>query len=116
MTEEYAGFLFDESRTMGQAEYIAFPTCEEELRQVIAWCNENSVPLTTQGGMTGLAGGASPSCGLALNLSRMNKILGIRKDDQGNWQPTEKIWYVIHYQLGDTIMKEFGRFACGTNG
>lgn len=40
----------------------------------------------------------------------------IRKDDQGNWQPTEKIWYVIHYQLGDTIMKEFGRFACGTNG
>ena len=85
MTEEYAGFLFDESRTMGQAEYIAFPTCEEELRQVIAWCNENSVPLTTQGGMTGLAGGASPSCGLALNLSRMNKILGIRKDDQGTY-------------------------------
>lgn len=83
LTNEYAGYLFDESRTMGQADYIAFPTCEEELIEVVRWCAQNNVPLTAQGGMTGLAGGASPECGLALNLSRMNKILGLRRDEAG---------------------------------
>lgn len=85
ITEEYAGYQFDESRTMGHAEYISFPTCEDELRQVVLWCRENSVPLTAQGGLTGLAGGASPQSGLALNLSRMNKILGIRRDESGTY-------------------------------
>jgi len=85
MTEEYAGYLFDESRTMGQADYIAFPACEEELREIVKWCKENHVALTAQGGMTGLAGGASPEKGLALNLSRMNKILGIRRDEKGTY-------------------------------
>ena len=85
MTAEYAGYLFDESRTMGQADFIAFPTCEEELVQAVRWCAENDVPLTAQGGMTGLAGGASPERGLALNLSRMNKILGMRRDEAGTY-------------------------------
>ncbi len=83
MSREYEGYLFDESRTMGHAQYIAFPTNEEELREVIRWCAEENVRLTAQGGMTGLAGGASPEGGLALNLSRMNKILGLRRDENG---------------------------------
>ena len=84
MTDEYAGYLFDESRTMGRADYIAFPTCEEELADVVRWCDKNDVPLTAQGAMTGLAGGASPERGLALNLTRMNKILGLREEG-GNY-------------------------------
>ena len=83
MTKDYADYLFDESRTMGQADYIAFPTDEAALCQVVRWCAENRVPLTAQGGLTGLAGGASPQRGLALNLSRMNKILGLRRDEDG---------------------------------
>ena len=83
MSGEYAGYLFDESRTMGSADYIAFPACEDELVGVVRWCAERGVPLTAQGGMTGLAGGASPQRGLALNLSRMNRILGLRVDDRG---------------------------------
>lgn len=83
MSREYEGYLFDESRTMGSAQYIAFPTSEEELREVVRWCSGQGVPLTAQGGMTGLAGGASPLKGLALNLSRMNRILGLRRDKEG---------------------------------
>ncbi len=83
MTGEYAGYLFDESRTMGQADWIAFPTCEAELVEAVRWCARNGVSLTAQGGMTGLAGGASPAGGLALNLSRMNRILGLRRDGAG---------------------------------
>jgi len=83
MTDEYAGCLFDESRTMGRADYVAFPTGEGEVAEVVRWCAENGVPLTAQGGLTGLAGGASPERGLALNLSRMDRILGMRRDERG---------------------------------
>ena len=83
MAPEYADYLFDESRTMGKAEYIAFPSCEEEISEVIRWCAEHRVPLTAQGALTGLAGGASPAGGLVLNLQRMNRILGLRREDDG---------------------------------
>ena len=83
MTKEYQDYLFDESRTMGTADYIAFPTSEAELCEIVAWCAKERVPLTAQGGLTGLAGGASPARGLALNLSRMNRILGLRRDEDG---------------------------------
>ena len=85
MTPAFASYLSDESRTQGQAEYIAFPRSEEEIAQVLRWCAQRGVPVTAQGGMTGLAGGASPQGGLALNLSRMDRILGLRRDSAGTW-------------------------------
>ncbi len=85
MSPEYADYLFDESRTMGHAEYIAFPSNEAELEEVVRWCAENHVPLTAQGALTGLAGGASPDGGLILNLQRMNRILGIRRAEDGTY-------------------------------
>ena len=85
MSPEYADYLFDESRTMGHADYIAFPADEEELRTVIRWCAEHKVPLTAQGALTGLAGGASPAGGLILNLQRMNRILGLRRAADGTY-------------------------------
>ena len=85
MSAEYSDYLFDESRTMGQADYIAFPSGEEELREVVRWCSARGVPLTAQGALTGLAGGASPARGLILNLQRMNRILGIRKTGTGQY-------------------------------
>ena len=85
MSAEYADYLFDESRTMGSADYIAFPANEEELAEVVRWCAEKQVPLTAQGALTGLAGGASPERGLVLNLQRMNRILGMRKDPDGTY-------------------------------
>ena len=83
MAPEYADYLFDESRTMGHADYIAFPADEEELREAVRWCAERKIPLTAQGALTGLAGGASPDGGLILNLQRMNRILGLRRDENG---------------------------------
>ena len=83
MSPEYADYLFDESRTMGHAEAIAFPADEEELREVVRRCAERKLPLTAQGALTGLAGGASPAGGLILNLQRMNRILGLRRSEDG---------------------------------
>ena len=92
MSPEYADYLFDESRTMGRAEYIAFPSCEEEICEAVRWCAEHRVPLTAQGALTGLAGGASPAGGLILNLQRMNRILGLRKAENG--------MYILRIQPG----------------
>ena len=75
-TEAYRNYLFDESRTMGCADYIAFPRNEAELVEAVRFAHDNHVPLTAQGARTGLAGGASPQGGMILNLSRMNRILG----------------------------------------
>ena len=83
MSAEYADYLFDESRTMGSADFIAFPANEAELAEVIRRCAEDGIPLTAQGALTGLTGGASPERGLILNLQRMNRILGMRKDADG---------------------------------
>ena len=75
MTPAFASYLSDESRTQGQAEYIAFPRSEEEIAQVLRWCAQHGVPVTAQGGMTGLAGGATCKYGgIMLSVMRMNKI------------------------------------------
>ena len=42
MSAEYADYLFDESRTMGSADFIAFPANEAELAEVIRRCAEES--------------------------------------------------------------------------
>ena len=86
-TEAYRNYLFDESRTMGRADYIAFPRSEAELVEAVRFAHDNHVPLTAQGARTGLAGGASPQGGMILNLSRMNRILGIRRDEAGGLSP-----------------------------
>ena len=52
MAPEYDDYLFDESRTMGRADYIAFPSDEDELREVVRFCAERRIPLTAQGALT----------------------------------------------------------------
>ncbi len=54
---------------------VACPADTSQVSAVLALCNENAVPVTPQGGLTGLAGGAVPVAdGLALSLHRMRGI------------------------------------------
>jgi len=80
LTAEYSDYLQDESRTVGFADSIAFPRCEGDIVDIVKYCSANGLCINVQGGRTGLAGGASPNGGLVLNLSRMNKILGLKYD------------------------------------
>ena len=84
-THAYKSYLLDESRTLGSAQYIAFPRSEAELVEAMCFAHEHGVPVTAQGARTGLAGGASPQGGMILNLSRMNRILGLRRDARGRF-------------------------------
>ncbi|NOY08192.1 MAG: FAD-binding oxidoreductase [Spirochaetes bacterium] len=74
---DYSDYLKDESRLAGNAETISFPRCEEDVREILAALYKKHIPVTVQGGRTGITGGSVPLEGHILNLSRMNKILGI---------------------------------------
>jgi D-lactate dehydrogenase (cytochrome) len=69
VTEEY---LSDEAALPGRAEAICFP---RSLAQVAEFMRQAApTPVTIQGGRTGFCLGAVPQGGLALNLSRYNRV------------------------------------------
>lgn len=76
--EEY---LRDESKKVGHAESISFPETHEQVCQIMAQLYETGTPVTVQGSRTGLAAAAVPFGGHVLNLSRMDKVLGMRQED-----------------------------------
>lgn len=54
---------------------VAYPRTTEEVAGVLRACHARSVALVPQGGLTGLAGGATPTPGcVALSMSRMRAI------------------------------------------
>jgi D-lactate dehydrogenase (cytochrome) len=81
ISEEYGEYLRDESRQVGFAESISFVKTEEDIINILRENYTNKVHITTQGARTGLAASSVPFGGHVINLSRMNKVNGIRYDD-----------------------------------
>ncbi len=81
--EDYPDHLRDESRRQGCADSISFPGDERELRAHLRWAAEQGLPVTVQGGRTGLTGGAVPDGGHVLSLWRMRRYLGLRRHPDG---------------------------------
>jgi len=77
---EYPDYLRDESRRVGRAETISFPRSEAELQSHVRHAAQSSMPITIQGGRTGIAAGAVPERGHVINLSRMTRVRGLRRD------------------------------------
>ena len=86
---EDADYLRDESRLIGRAESISFPASEAEVREVLRATAEAGIPVTVQGGRTGITGGAVPHGGHVLNLGRMDRILELRA--AGNPSPAPRL-------------------------
>ena len=81
VTAELAGYCRDESRTQGRAETISFPTSEDEVRSLLSAFAAAGTPVTVQGARTGLAAGAVPAGGHVMNLSKMDRVLGMRREE-----------------------------------
>jgi glycolate oxidase len=61
---------------------VVAPRTEEEVRALMAAARKLRFPVTPQGALTGLSGGALPSeGGVALDLRRMNRILEIDREN-----------------------------------
>lgn len=76
----YDEYLRDESRYTGWAEAIAFPKDEAQVIEIMKKADDSRTPVTVQGARTGLTGAAVPHGGYVLNMSKMNKVIGIRYD------------------------------------
>jgi len=79
--EEILPFLTDESSSTGTADGICFPQDEAEIREALRACRKSGAPLTIQGARTGITGGAVPSGGQVINLSRCSRALGMGWDE-----------------------------------
>lgn len=80
-SSEYTDYLRDESRLLGNADAIVFPTSEQEVIGAVRYALEHGMSVTTQGARTGIVAGAVPDGGLVINLSRMQSVSDIRLDD-----------------------------------
>ncbi len=57
---------------------VALPDSEEQIREVLAICRAETIPVVPRGAGTGLSGGARPvRDGLVLGMSKLNRILEI---------------------------------------
>ncbi|MES1202833.1 MAG: FAD-binding oxidoreductase [Pseudomonadota bacterium] len=65
----------------GAATFMAMPDSTEEVAAIVGACAEAGVPITPQGGNTGLVGAQIPNGEILLSLKRMNKIRSVSAED-----------------------------------
>jgi FAD/FMN-containing dehydrogenase len=66
--------ITDASNYPGHAEELFAPETESEVAAILKRASQQKIPVTVCGALTGLAGGASPSGGWAISLTRMRKL------------------------------------------
>ncbi|TNF74885.1 MAG: FAD-binding protein [Acidobacteria bacterium] len=85
LTDDVAldGYGRDETEDLHfQPEAVVLPRDTEQVSRVLAWANENLVPVTPRGAGTGLSGGALPvHRGLVLSLERLDRIRSIDSEN-----------------------------------
>jgi glycolate oxidase len=79
-----AHYCYDATEMRFMPDVVVLPSSTEEVSRIMKLAYEADMPLTPQGGRTGLSGGALPVAGgVLLSLMRMNRILEI---DEKNMQ------------------------------
>ncbi|SKC70416.1 FAD-binding oxidoreductase [Maledivibacter halophilus] len=109
MNEEFNEYLRDESRTIGNAQSISFPKNEEEVIEILTDLYSKGIQITIQGGRTGLAAGAVPDGGHIMNLSKMNKVLGMDIDKDGYFYLTLQPGTILSKLRKQIESKKFDR-------
>ncbi|MBP5274889.1 MAG: FAD-binding oxidoreductase, partial [Abditibacteriota bacterium] len=75
------GCLSDESKLSGRSAGICFPATPEEAAAAVKYARDKGYPLTLQGGLTGIVGGAVPDDTRIINTSRLKRIGPVRDDN-----------------------------------
>ena len=66
--------ITDASNYPGHADQLFTPETESEVAEILKRASQQKIPVTVCGALTGLAGGASPSGGWALSLTRLRNL------------------------------------------
>ncbi len=87
-------------------EVVVKPHNTEGVSQLLKICNEHQIPVTVQGGLSGVSGAALPVLGgVALSMARFDKILNI---DKANFQVTTEPGVITEHL--QNILKDEGLF------
>ncbi len=72
-------YSYDATRTRFEPDAVVFPRHEEDVSQILKYCNDNLIVITARGAGSGFTGGALPANGgIILAMEKhMNKILEI---------------------------------------
>ncbi|HNW66255.1 MAG TPA: FAD-linked oxidase C-terminal domain-containing protein [Aliarcobacter cryaerophilus] len=100
-------FCYDATRSRFEPDAVVFPRHEQDVSDILKYCNEHKIVIVPRGAGSGFTGGALPSNGgIILSLERhMNKILEIDMQNMvGVVQPG-----VINMQFQKTV-EEVGLF------
>ena len=96
ISESYADYLSDESRYgPASADRLVFATDESHVAEVLSDASRRGTEVTLSAGRTGIVGGAVPRRGTLLSLSRMDRLLGMRRLPDGR--------FVLRAEPGVTI-------------
>ena len=100
--EGMAHYCYDATEMRFMPDVVVLPSSTEEVSRIMKLAYEAGVPLTPQGGRTGLSGGSLPvNGGVLLSLMRMNRILEI---DEKNMQVVVEPG-VVAANLQETLTK-----------
>ena len=72
-------YCYDATKTRFEPDAVVFPTNEQEISEILKYCNEHKIIVVPRGAGSGFTGGALPaSGGIILSLERhMNQLLEI---------------------------------------
>ncbi|MCE2685861.1 MAG: FAD-binding protein [Cryomorphaceae bacterium] len=85
---------------------VLFPESSQEVSKILAYCNQNNIPVTPAGARTGLSGGCLPiHGGVLLSSEKLNRILDI---DEKNAQITTEPGVIT--EVLQNAVKEKGLF------
>nr|MBO2476964.1 glycolate oxidase subunit GlcD [Bacillota bacterium] len=74
-------YSYDATYLSHLPDVVVFPASTEQVRHVLAVARAHRVPVFPRGSGTGLSGGSVPLGGIALVMTRMNRILEIDRDN-----------------------------------
>ncbi|MBI2252345.1 MAG: FAD-binding protein [Armatimonadetes bacterium] len=80
--EDLICYSYDATTFQFKPELVIFPKTPEQISEILKIANQEKIPVVPRGGGTGLSGGSIPILGgMALVLTRMNKILEIDQEN-----------------------------------
>ncbi|MCE7743061.1 MAG: FAD-binding oxidoreductase [Candidatus Heimdallarchaeota archaeon] len=94
---KHSDYIVDESKIAGgSAEWLFFPTNENEVIAIIHKMYEEKIPITISGGRTGIVGSAVPFGGAVVSTDEMKDIIGLGFDNDAQK-------YFVRMQPGITL-------------
>ncbi|SSY80347.1 FAD-binding oxidoreductase [Alysiella crassa] len=112
---DQTAFLLDQrKRYTSENCLVVQPQSVENVQKIVRFCSEHRLPITPQGGNTGLVGGSVADGGIVLNLGKLNQIRHLNLAD--NTITVDAGCILHHIQTAATEAKRFFPLSLASEG